>query len=167
MQASFLQVYNEHLYDLLLDPRMATKLNIRADRNHGVHVQGISVYPVQSTMECLRLLQIGNEHRITRETRMNKFSSRSHSIFQLSMERKDAKSTSTISSKLNLVDLAGSEKWDMKGLMVDDHISELTNINLSLHTLGRVIEALTSKVSYVIISSHTRIMLAANVTKKN
>lgn len=107
------------------------------------------MYPVESAMECLRLLQIGNEHRITRETRMNKFSSRSHSIFQLTMERKDKKSSSTIYSKLNLVDLAGSEKWDMKGLMVEDHISELTNINLSLHTLGRVIEALTSKASYV------------------
>ena len=147
VQACFLQVYNEHLYDLLLDPRMARKLTIREDKHHGIHVEGISMYPVTDAQECLRLLQIGNEHRITRETRMNKFSSRSHSIFQLTLERK-GDNDSTIFSKLNLVDLAGSEKWDLRG-MVEDHVAELTNINLSLHTLGRVIEALTSKVSYV------------------
>ena len=32
VQASFLQVYNEHLYDLLLDPRMSRKLNVRSVR---------------------------------------------------------------------------------------------------------------------------------------
>ncbi|CAE7516223.1 KRP95, partial [Symbiodinium microadriaticum] len=45
-------------------------------------------------------------------------------------------------AKFNLVDLAGSEKWNTKLNMGDDHISELTNINLSLHTLAKCISAL-------------------------
>ena len=45
-------------------------------------------------------------------------------------------------SKLNLVDLAGSEKWDVHEEIGTAHISELTNINQSLHTLSRCIEAL-------------------------
>ena len=49
-----------------------------------------------------------------------------------------------LKSKFNLVDLAGSEKWDTKKErhMQTDHLSELTNINLSLYTLGRCIAAL-------------------------
>ena len=52
------------------------------------------------------------------------------------------KSGGVIRSKLNLVDLAGSEKWNVHQDIAQAHISELTNINLSLHTLGRCIEAL-------------------------
>ena len=37
--------------------------------------------------------------------------------------------------RLFLVDLAGSEKWNTKQNMQDDHISEMTNINLSLHIM--------------------------------
>lgn len=35
----------------------------------------------------------------------------------------------TLKSKFNLVDLAGSEKWS-KSAMKDEHIAEMTNINL-------------------------------------
>ena len=71
---------------------------------------------------------------------MNQFSSRSHSIFQIFVEQKRlAEDGGEISlrAKFNLVDLAGSEKWNIHQQMVDEHISEMTNINLSLHTLGR------------------------------
>ena len=44
--------------------------------------------------------------------------------------------------KFNLVDLAGSEKWNTKQYMRDEHIAEMTNINLSLHTLGKCISSL-------------------------
>ena len=43
----------------------------------------------------------------------------------------------SLRAKFNLVDLAGSEKWNVLQEMDDDHISEMNNINLSLHTLGR------------------------------
>jgi len=43
--------------------------------------------------------------------------------------------------------LAGSEKWNIHQQMQDQHISEMTNINLSLHTLGRCISGLAQQAS--------------------
>lgn len=45
-------------------------------------------------------------------------------------------------SKLNLGDLAGSEKIDKDEEMKSKHLLELRNINLSLTTLGKVIQIL-------------------------
>lgn len=42
------------------------------------------------------------------------------------------------------MDLAGSEKWDLNVDMGADRVSEMTNINLSLYTLGRCIAALSA-----------------------
>lgn len=46
-----------------------------------------------------------------------------------------------MTSKVNLVDLAGSERTGMSGA-VGAHFNEAVKINLSLTTLGRVIDAL-------------------------
>lgn len=40
-----------------------------------------------------------------------------------------------------------SEKWDVKQDMEEDRVNEMTNINVSLYTLGRVIAALSSPTS--------------------
>jgi kinesin family protein 3/17 len=48
-------------------------------------------------------------------------------------------------AKINLCDLAGSEKFD--SLMQNAHLKEMTNINRSLSTLGKVISALGSSKS--------------------
>ena len=75
-------------------------------------------------------------------------SSRSHSLFQIIVEQTriedGAEGERVLKSKFNLVDLAGSEKWDTRKerKFNNDQISELTNINLSLYTLGRCIAAL-------------------------
>ena len=97
----------------------------------------------------MQLLKKGDAGRVFRATRMNQHSSRSHSVFQITVERvggdgpEDA--GTVVRSQLNLVDLAGSEKWDVahSETMNSDHIAELTNINLSLHTLGRCIASLS------------------------
>jgi kinesin family protein 3/17 len=53
-------------------------------------------------------------------------------------------------SKVNLCDLAGSEKINKAEEMAVDHFRELTNINLSLTTLGKVIALLaTGKSSHI------------------
>ncbi|RHY10625.1 hypothetical protein DYB36_000884, partial [Aphanomyces astaci] len=107
---SFVQIYNENLYDLLRDVNMDKPLAIHEDRSNGIFVEGLSEYAVQNVHDCLALLQAGEEHRAVRATHMNQVSSRSHSAFQLFLEIKTTDGT-TIKSKFNLVDLAGSEKW--------------------------------------------------------
>ena len=144
--ASFAQVYNEALYDMLRDGERSQRLQVREDRG-GVYVEGLSEFAVRSAADCLALLRVGEEQRARRETRMNAFSSRSHSLFQLVIEQRlqDASGERHLRSKFNLVDLAGSEKWDTGAGLGAAHIGELTRINLSLHTLGRCIAALARR----------------------
>ncbi|KAK1944655.1 Kinesin-related protein 5 [Phytophthora citrophthora] len=141
---SFVQIYNEQIYDLLRDTQMNTPLEIHEDRKNGIFVDGLSEYAVRTVGDCLQLLQCGEQNRAVRSTHMNQVSSRSHSVFQLLLEQR-RKDGTVLKSKFNLVDLAGSEKWNMGAEMQVHHISEMTNINLSLHTLGRCIASLSSK----------------------
>ncbi|KAJ0407428.1 hypothetical protein P43SY_004969 [Pythium insidiosum] len=141
---SFVQIYNEQIFDLLRDSEMTRPLEIHEDRTLGIFVDGLSEYAVRSVGDCLALLQCGEQHRAVRSTHMNHVSSRSHSVFQLQLEQRRASDGATLKSKLNLVDLAGSEKWNFGADMQSHHIAEMTNINLSLHTLGRCIAALST-----------------------
>ncbi|GMF50816.1 unnamed protein product [Phytophthora fragariaefolia] len=141
---SFVQIYNEQIFDLLRDTQMNAPLEIHEDRKNGIFVEGLSEYAIRSVSDCLQLLQCGEQNRAVRSTHMNQVSSRSHSVFQLLLEQR-RKDGTVLKSKFNLVDLAGSEKWNMGAEMQEHHISEMTNINLSLHTLGRCIASLSSK----------------------
>ena len=77
---SFMQISNEKLYDLLQDT--TTKpLRIREDQHLGIFVEELSEYIVQSEKDCFALLRRGELNRITRQTKKNMLSSRSHSIF--------------------------------------------------------------------------------------
>ena len=147
---SFVQIYNEQLFDMLRDASMNSPLTIREDASGEIYVQGLSEYNVKSVSDTMQLLRIAEDHRTVRQTYMNEFSSRSHSIFQLFVEQKrvaDDGGEVHLRAKYNLVDLAGSEKWHTtKGQVLHDvHIQEMTNINLSLHTLGRCIATLAQK----------------------
>jgi hypothetical protein len=126
---------------------MANPLSIREDGRE-IYVQGLSEYQVKTVSDMLSLLLISEEHRSVRETHMNQFSSRSHSLFQILIEQKRVAADGgevELRSKFNLVDLAGSEKWNLRAQMRDEHINEMTNINLSLHTLGRCIASLAAR----------------------
>lgn len=154
--ASFAQVYNEQIFDMLKDPMRNNALEIHEEDSNdgtgGVYVSGLSEYAVSNARECLALVRLGEENRAIRETDMNNESSRSHSIFQIVLEQVQevqvdgvqSKKQKVLKSKLNLVDLAGSEKWG-NNMENEQHILELTNINLSLYTLGRCISALAKK----------------------
>jgi kinesin family protein 3/17 len=115
---SFVQIYNENLYDMLRDSNMDVPLTIREDQQRKeIYVQGLSEYNVKSVADTLNLLQIAEENRAIRETHMNQFSSRSHSIFQIFVEQKRLAEDGgeiQLRAKFNLVDLAGSEKWNIR-----------------------------------------------------
>jgi kinesin family protein 5 len=84
----------------------------------------------------------GAANRATAATGMNEGSSRSHSVFTITVEQKDIITNATKSGKLVLVDLAGSEmvrKTNASG----QQLEEAKTINKSLSALGQVINALT------------------------
>jgi len=58
-----------------------TALQIREDQDEGVFVEGLSEYEVRNEADCYKLLKRGETNRVTRETRFNMHSSRSHTLF--------------------------------------------------------------------------------------
>lgn len=152
VQCSFLQIYNDKLFDLLRDRKRQKQLVLREKSSsvdgETVHVQGLSAITVHNPKEVFVLLRRGLLNRAVRETEMNSQSSRSHAILQLRIKvgcKGEASDSieKMYSSKLNIVDLAGSEKWNTSIYMKDCHEKELRNINTSLHALGNCIAALT------------------------
>jgi hypothetical protein len=94
----------------------------------------------------IAIMNAGRSNRSTGSTKMNKDSSRSHSIFQIIIENSsvdDAGETHYRMGKLNLVDLAGSEKHS-KTETTGKHLMEGIKINLSLTILGNVISKLVT-----------------------
>lgn len=84
VKASFVELYNEELTDLLVlgDDKDRSRLRLMEDRG-GVVVQGLDEIPVKSIAEVFDLLDRGTARRRTAETHLNKQSSRSHSIFSV------------------------------------------------------------------------------------
>lgn len=79
VRASYLQIYNEKISDLLKPEK--TNLTIREDRKKGVYVEGLSEWVVRSPAEIYGLMERGGILRATGETKMNEVSSRSHAVF--------------------------------------------------------------------------------------
>ncbi len=97
---------------------------------------------VGDDLEVYDIMATGNDNRAIGVTDMNKQSSRSHSIFIMTISQRNNSDFSTKTGKLFLVDLAGSEKvgkTNAKGQTLD----EAKNINKSLTSLGLVINTLT------------------------
>ncbi|KAK3263260.1 hypothetical protein CYMTET_27925, partial [Cymbomonas tetramitiformis] len=114
-KCSFLEIYNETITDLL-DPSVAS-LQIREDIKHGVYVENLREESVHQVADTLRLVEQGAANRRVGETRMNRESSRSHSVFTCVLESKQTINgvTNIRHSRLNLVDLAGSERQKTSG----------------------------------------------------
>jgi kinesin family member 3B len=88
---------------------------------------------------------------------MNQDSSRSHSIFTITIECTGLAAADHVRvGKLNLVDLAGSERQSKTGA-TGDRFTEAKNINFSLSALGNVISALVDGTSGALGSIINRI----------
>jgi hypothetical protein len=131
--------------DLLGDPGSAVQPNIREHEKKGVFVEGLTEAPVYSAEETYELFQRGSHRRRVGMTEMNRESSRSHSVFTVSLEsRRRAFAGAALqkrSALLHLVDLAGSERQKSTE-SAGARLKEASAINKSLSALGNVIKAL-------------------------
>ena len=147
IRASFLEIYNENVRDLLGKDQSRT-CDLKEDPDKGVYVKDLTSFVVKGVGEINNVLKVGKKNRSVGATLMNADSSRSHSIFTITVEcsqrragdPSDAEPHITV-GKLNLVDLAGSERQAKTG-STGDRLKEATKINLSLSALGNVISAL-------------------------
>ncbi|XP_022882610.1 kinesin-like protein KIN-7K, chloroplastic isoform X1 [Olea europaea var. sylvestris] len=142
LRVSYLEIYNEVVNDLL-NPA-GQNLRIRED-SQGTFVEGIKEEVVLSPAHALSLIATGEEHRHVGSTNFNLLSSRSHTIFTLTIESspygESCEGEAVSLSQLNLIDLAGSES--SKAETTGVRRKEGSYINKSLLTLGTVISKLT------------------------
>uniref|UniRef100_A0A6B2KYN3 Kinesin-like protein n=1 Tax=Arcella intermedia TaxID=1963864 RepID=A0A6B2KYN3_9EUKA len=138
---SYLEVYNESIRDLLVEN--SAKLLMHENAEGEVSIADLTTYYPHSAKEVISLLQKGNNRRSQSPTEANLQSSRSHAVFQVTVQQKEAVGTSFFmrNAKLSLIDLAGSEKAaQMKSTGM--RFMEGANINKSLLALGNCINAL-------------------------
>jgi len=158
---AYLELYNEEMFDLLGecldDSGQMPALPVREDPERGVYVDGLREEPVDDYYGAARLLAAGEQRRHVAATLMNRQSSRSHTIFRLSIESEELSSGATLGesggglgpvmcSTLALVDLAGSERGKRRGgNFYAARFTEGCFINQSLLTLGMVIRKLAAQ----------------------
>lgn len=140
VKVSMVEIYMEKIKDLIEPNR--SNLNIREDRVKGIYIEDLSEHYVACEEEVLDLMKIGSENRTIGQTKMNEQSSRSHSIFVMTIYQNNLKQMTAKTGKLFLVDLAGSEKISKTGA-TGLTLEQAKNINKSLTTLGMVINNLT------------------------
>ena len=135
-------------------------LKVGHDKDGKIYVKGLSVKEAKDETELLIMIEDGLYVRRTAETVMNKMSSRSHVILQITVrqmwkEKRKNNLTGEVTQNihrlkgvLTIVDLAGSEalsRTGSEGLNQD----EAKEINKSISALGRVIESLSRQSQYI------------------
>ncbi|CAL1399189.1 unnamed protein product [Linum trigynum] len=162
MKVTFLELYNEEIMDLLadsdesvtasVDEKLKKPIALLEDGKGGVFIRGLEQELVSSAKEIYKILEKGSAKRQTAATLLNKTSSRSHTIFSITIYIKEEGSSVgeelVKCGKLNLVDLAGSENISRSGAK-EERAREAGEINKSLLTLGRVINALVDHSGHV------------------
>ncbi|PKI62165.1 hypothetical protein CRG98_017538 [Punica granatum] len=159
MKVTYLEIYNEEIVDLLcpnenLDfavNEAKRSIILMEDSGGATFLRGLKQALIHSADEIYELFEKGSVKRRTAETLLNKQSSRSHSIFSVTVHVKDCTPEGedlTKCGKLNLVDLAGSENIIRSGAR-ELRAREAGEINKSLLTLGRVINALAEHSGHI------------------
>lgn len=154
VKCSFIELYNEELRDLLsADDNV--KLKIYDDNSKKGQtttlVQGMEESHIKNASKGIELVKTGSIKRQVAATKCNDLSSRSHTVFTITVYMKKTTDTGeeyVSAGKLNLVDLAGSENIQRSGAE-NKRAAEAGLINKSLLTLGRVINALVEKSSHI------------------
>jgi kinesin family protein 20 len=153
---SFIEVYNEKIYDLLDSNSKQIKNSKRKQlalkyegRTGNKYIQNDIKVRVHSIQEAMHIMEVGQKNRQVFSTLMNQSSSRSHSIFTIHVIKCPVTEEGNIIEdcaryiKMSIVDLAGSERYKNTNSS-GDRLKEAGNINKSLMVLGQCMETLRS-----------------------
>lgn len=131
LDVSFLEVYNERVYDLLAIEGDNKPLAVLEDMDRQLVVRDLTTIRVETAEELDAVVSVGVSHRAVAENAVHLESSRSHAILQL--RKPDGRS-------VWLCDLAGSERARKTAKKTGNR--EINSIHRSLHALRRCIMAL-------------------------
>ncbi|XP_073985054.1 kinesin-like protein KIF12 isoform X2 [Rhodnius prolixus] len=146
LKASFLEIYNEKVIDLL-NPGSARKpLAVRWSKKSGrFFVENLFTVDCEELDDLLAVLEEGMRNRAVGSHTMNEHSSRSHTILTVYITSEQQMENGvfiTKQGKINFVDLAGSE-MTKKTHSEGKTLEEANNINKSLMVLGYCIASLS------------------------
>ncbi|RQM18916.1 hypothetical protein B5M09_009724 [Aphanomyces astaci] len=136
--ASYVEIYNEKVYDLLATGQRRVFLQL-LEKDGRVYVKDLEERPIKSYEEAKLMLETGQKNRQVGETKCNSDSSRSHCVFSLHLYHQD--DPTTLFSKISIVDLAGCERGAKTGAS-GLRLQEASKINGSLMNLNRCLETL-------------------------
>lgn len=145
VRASFLEIYNEVLFDLLSNDvkDMDIKM-VSAKSRLEVFVSNLTEVDVTCGAELHKLMDLAKMNRATAATAGNERSSRSHAVTRIQIIGTHAEKGECSLGSINLIDLAGSESPKTSVRM-----DETKKINKSLSELTNVIMALLQKNDHV------------------
>ncbi|CCJ31346.1 unnamed protein product [Pneumocystis jirovecii] len=151
MEGQFLEIYNEHINDLLGHPDEFDKKKheIRHDpKECKTIVTDLTTVVLDTPTKVFTLLKKASNNRSVAATEANERSSRSHSVFILTLHGTNTITGEISEGTLNLIDLAGSERLS-HSQSVGDRLKETQAINKSLSCLGDVIHSLGNSKGHI------------------
>ncbi|XP_034949524.1 protein claret segregational-like isoform X5 [Chelonus insularis] len=146
IEASFLEIYNEHIVDLLDSQQKIHEIRMVDSRGTDLYVTNLQIEEIHNPEELHSCLRTAQQNRAVAATKSNERSSRSHSVAQIRLIGTHKSKREKCFGTLNLVDLAGSERLSDTEMK---RINETKNINKSLANLGNVILALLKKQDHI------------------
>jgi hypothetical protein len=182
MEASFIEIYAEKIYDLLAPTQTNLKLHINP--KIGTYIENLSTIAVSNIDEVMKIIEKGFKHRSTSSTAMNEQSSRSHAIFTItfkqitysSSDMAERKIIKCKTSKISLVDLAGSERVKtskvsgvgfQEAISINKSLSMLSTVFSELVENGHTTKARNSILTALLadsISGNSKTVIIANIS---
>ncbi|XP_077482527.1 kinesin-like protein KIF20B isoform X2 [Stigmatopora argus] len=150
---SFCEIYNDNIHDLLEQvpggKAKRTVLRLSQDVKGNTFIKDLKWIQVSGSEEALKVVKIGRKNQSLASTRLNRQSSRSHSIFSVRVLRAEVSAGVGAArflgvGELALCDLAGSERCS-RTRNTGERLKEAGSINSSLLALGKCMGAMRLK----------------------
>lgn len=157
IRATFLEIYNEQLYDLLSNESKEMEIRMVSARSPtDIYVSNITEILVNTNEHLRELMTLAKSNRATASTVGNERSSRSHAVTRIQLIGKHAIKQETCVGAINLVDLAGSESPKTSVRMeetkkINKSLSELTNVIMALVARSEHIPFRNSKLTHLLM----------------
>jgi hypothetical protein len=189
MEASFVEIYAEKIYDLLSPSSDPDSLKLHINPKIGTYIEKLSTVAVSNIEEVMKIIEQGFKHRSTSSTAMNEQSSRSHAIFTISFKQitygagagddsspSARKILNCKTSKISLVDLAGSERVKtskvsgvgfQEAVAINKSLSMLSTVFAELVENGHTTKSRNSVLTALLadsISGNSKTVIIANIS---